>query len=54
MRRTVVTLGALVSFAIAGALRSLDAASPYVVAIFVVIGVVLGLAVAASVVRARG
>jgi len=54
MRRAVVSLGALVSFIIAGALRSMDAASPYVVAMFILIGVLLGLAVAASVIRARG
>jgi hypothetical protein len=53
-RRAVVGLAALLSFIIAGALRSFEDASPYIVVVFIVIGVVLGLSVAASIVRARG
>jgi hypothetical protein len=53
MRRAVVSLAALVSFVIAGTLRSLDGAGPYLVTVFIMIGVVLGMAVAASVIRAR-
>jgi hypothetical protein len=52
-RRAVVGLAALLSFIIAGVLRSFEDASPYVVVVFILIGVVLGLSVAASIVRAR-
>jgi hypothetical protein len=52
-RRAVVSLAALLSFIIAGALRSIEDSSPYIVVVFIVIGVVLGLSVAASIVRAR-
>lgn len=53
MRRAVVSLAALICFIIAGALRSLDGAGPYVVVVFIMIGVVLGMSVAASVIRRR-
>jgi hypothetical protein len=53
MRRAVVSLAALISFTIAGALRNLDGAGPYLVSVFIMIGVVLGMAVAASVIRGR-
>jgi hypothetical protein len=53
MRRAVVGLAALVSFVIAGILRSLDGAGPYLVVVFIMIGAVLGVTVAASVIRGR-